>query len=86
MDDELSVAQVHLQRGQIYRSCASASGPPRYVRILDRDRGTDRYRVADAVTGGVLAISTAVACTRTRTAAAVHCGGPAMCSLTRMSS
>ncbi|AVH61820.1 MULTISPECIES: hypothetical protein [Streptomyces] len=51
MDDELPVAQVHLQRGQIYRSCASASGSPRYVRILERDRGTDRYRIADAVTG-----------------------------------
>jgi hypothetical protein len=51
VDDELPVAQVHLQRGQIYRSCASTSSPPRYVRILDRDRGTDRYRIADAATG-----------------------------------
>ncbi|MDV7220427.1 hypothetical protein [Streptomyces prunicolor] len=51
MDDESNVAQVHLQRGQIYQACASLGGPPRYVRILERYPLTDRYRIADAATG-----------------------------------
>lgn len=51
MDDELNVAQVHLQRGQIYQLCASLGGPPRYVRILERYPRTGRYRIADAATG-----------------------------------
>lgn len=51
MNDELEVAQRHLKRGQIYRSCASPDDAPRYVRILNRHPGTDRYRIADAATG-----------------------------------
>ncbi|MFH8295120.1 hypothetical protein [Streptomyces sp. NPDC018059] len=41
----------HLERGQIYRSCAVTTGPPRYVRILVGAPRRKRVTVVDAATG-----------------------------------
>ncbi|MER0443152.1 hypothetical protein ABR738_00925 [Streptomyces sp. Edi4] len=41
----------HLEPGQVYRACAPADGPPRYVRILEHHVGGERCWIADAATG-----------------------------------
>lgn len=41
----------HLERGQIYRSCAATTGHPRYVRILVGAPRRKRMTIVDAATG-----------------------------------
>ncbi|MEU3704854.1 hypothetical protein AB0E82_21500 [Streptomyces anulatus] len=41
----------HLERGQVYRSCAVTAGPPRYVRILVGAPGRKHVTIVDAATG-----------------------------------